>query len=111
MTTNQKRSSDSETDAGQYQPSHRHPQSLPIWRDSQRLLVHLELVVAGFPRYHKYALGSDLRRQALLIMRLLGRALNEPKSQRRVQVKRLQQSIDDIKIMIQSDHWNYLPDE
>ncbi len=80
----------------------RQPQSLPIWRDSQRLLTFLEQVVSDFPRYHKYALGSDLRRQALLIVRLLSRALNAPKAQRVQQVIHLQQSIDDIKIMIQT---------
>lgn len=40
----------------------RHAQ-LPIWRDANRLLIEIEQAVRKFPRYHKYALGSDLRRQ------------------------------------------------
>lgn len=40
-------------------------QQLPLWRDSNRLLVAVENAVHGFPRYHKYALGADLRRQAM----------------------------------------------
>jgi hypothetical protein len=59
-------------------------------------------VVSVFPCHHNYALGSDLRRQALMIIRLLSRVLNATKSQRERQVIHLQQSIDDLKIMIQT---------
>ncbi len=31
---------------------------LPIYRDALALAVHLEKVVAGFSRYHKYTLGG-----------------------------------------------------
>ncbi|MCG5548798.1 hypothetical protein [Halorhodospira halochloris] len=37
----------------------------PIWRDAQRLLVLTEEAVRRFPRYHKYTLGSGLRRQGV----------------------------------------------
>jgi len=47
---------------------------LPLWRDAQRLLLDVEQVVRGFPRYHKYTLGSELRRQAMDINRLVARA-------------------------------------
>jgi hypothetical protein len=40
---------------------------LPIWRDANRLLPVVELAVRQFPRYHQYALGTNLRRQALLL--------------------------------------------
>ena len=46
----------------------------PIWRDAQRLLILVEEAVRRFPRYHKYALGSDLRHQALWICQLINRA-------------------------------------
>jgi hypothetical protein len=62
-------------------------QSLPIWRDANLLL--LEEVVRGFTRYHKYSLGSDLRRQAMIICRLLSRALREEAQQRINLVSRL----------------------
>lgn len=47
---------------------------LPLWRDANRNLVEVELAVRGFPRHHKYTLGSDLRRQAMQICRLVARA-------------------------------------
>jgi hypothetical protein len=39
-----------------------------------RSLQVIERVARGFPRYHKYALGADLRRQALRICALVARA-------------------------------------
>ena len=47
---------------------------LPIWHDAMRLVVVLEEAVRGFPRYHKYTLGSDLRAQARQVCRLILRA-------------------------------------
>jgi hypothetical protein len=47
--------------------------SLPIWRDASRLLLLVEEAVRHFPRYHKDALGADLRRQAMLVCRLIVR--------------------------------------
>ena len=34
---------------------------LPIYKKSMDVAVHFEKVVAGFSRYHKYTLGSELR--------------------------------------------------
>ncbi len=42
---------------------------LPIWKDAVTLAGVLEEAVRRFPRYHKYALGTDLRRQAYAICR------------------------------------------
>jgi hypothetical protein len=75
-------------------------QGLPIWRDSNRLVVEVELAVRNFARYHKYTLGTDLRRQAMGIMRLLTRALHDD-TQRLRYVKRLVLAIDDLKVMLQ----------
>ena len=36
----------------------------PIIKAAQRLLVDIEQFVRGFDRYHKYQIGSDLRRTA-----------------------------------------------
>ncbi len=49
---------------------------LPIWCDSQLLLVEVEQAVRQFPRYHKYTIGTDLRQRAIRILRLLTRAIN-----------------------------------
>jgi len=49
----------------------------PLWRDANRLLLLVEEAVRHFPRYHKFAIGTDLRRQAMLICRLVARAFND----------------------------------
>ena len=41
----------------------------PIYRDIRRLLVHTEEMVRCFARYHKYTVGTDLRSQAMSMMR------------------------------------------
>ncbi len=68
---------------------------LPIWRDSQQLLIEVEQAVRGFPRYHKYAIGSDLRRQAIHVLRINGKG---PLRMR--YVRQLVNAIDDIKFLI-----------
>ena len=37
---------------------------LPIYKQALDVAVHFEKVVAGFSRYHKYTLGSELRNQS-----------------------------------------------
>jgi hypothetical protein len=34
---------------------------LPIYKAALDLTVHLEKLVAGFSRYHKYTLGTEMR--------------------------------------------------
>lgn len=36
-------------------------ENLPIYRKAMELAVYIEQVVRDFPRYHKYAIGNDLR--------------------------------------------------
>jgi predicted alpha/beta-fold hydrolase len=74
---------------------------LPIWRDANRLLLEIEQAVRRFPRYHKYAVGADLRQQAMLVCRLLVRALSAENRQRVEQVQNLRHAADDLKVMIQ----------
>ena len=40
-----------------------------VYRDCQRLLLHAEQSVMRFSRYHKYTVGTDLRKQAFTLMR------------------------------------------
>jgi len=42
---------------------------LPIWKDATSLAVLQEEAVRRFPDYHKYTLGTDLRRQAYAVCR------------------------------------------
>ena len=78
----------------------KHLQKIPLWRDANRLLLEIEKAVRHFPRYHKYALGSDLRRQAMGICRLIVRAMDTrpPELQR---VAKLALAVDDLKVQIQ----------
>ena len=71
---------------------------MPLWRDANRLLILIEEAVRHFPRYHKYTLGSDLRKQAMNINRWIARAVHD-KAGRAQHVKRLIFSIDDMKIL------------
>ena len=73
---------------------------MPLWRDSQQLLLLVEQAVRDFPRYHKYTVGSELRRQAMRICRLLARACHD-KEQRLAYVIQLTEAIDDLKIQLQ----------
>ncbi len=47
---------------------------LPIWRDAVRLLVAVESAVRQFLRFHKYTLGADLRRQAMVVFQRVANA-------------------------------------
>jgi hypothetical protein len=80
--------------------SQNHYSKLPLWRDATRLLVVLEEAVRGFPRYHKYALGSDLRTQARQVCRLILRAY-EARESRIQELDRLVLAIDELKLLIQ----------
>jgi len=63
--------------------------NLPIWRDCNRLLLEIEQAVRQFPRYHKYAVGADMRRQSMYICRLLVRALDAEGDKRVYQVRQM----------------------
>jgi len=49
---------------------------LPIYKKAFELVVYFENIVRNFSRYHKYTLGSDLRRQSREVVRLIVRANN-----------------------------------
>ncbi|WP_295401492.1 four helix bundle protein [uncultured Thiocystis sp.] len=77
-----------------------HLNHLPIWRDANRLLLAIEQAVRQFPRYHKYTLGSDLRRQAMTVCRLILRAADKGEDQL-ARVARVVDAVDDLKLQIQ----------
>ncbi len=72
----------------------------PIVRDAQRLLLAVEQCVRNFPRYHKYQIGSDLRRQAMEIARSANRAWRD-RAQQLAHVQRLVWQTDDMKLSLQ----------
>ncbi len=73
---------------------------LPIWRDATRLLVAIEQSVRAFPRYHKYTLGTELRRQAMTVCRTILRAADHREEQL-PHLQRLVDVVDDLKLQIQ----------
>jgi hypothetical protein len=44
---------------------------LPIYKQAMDVAVHFERVVAGFSRYHKYTLGTELRNTSREIVGLI----------------------------------------
>ncbi len=47
---------------------------LPIYKQAMDVAVHFEQVVAGFSRYHKYTLGTELRNKSREIVSQIIRA-------------------------------------
>ena len=47
---------------------------LPIYKQAMDVAVHFEKVVAGFSRYHKYTLGTELRNKSREIVAQIIRA-------------------------------------
>lgn len=50
---------------------------LPIYKQAMDVAVHFEKVVAGFSRYHKYSLGTELRQKSREIVARIIRANGE----------------------------------
>lgn len=81
--------------------------NLPIWRDANRLLLEVEQSVRRFgktpspPHYHKYALGTDLRRQAMTVCRCIVRAAAAQSDGRERSLERLVLAVEDLKLSIQ----------
>lgn len=72
----------------------------PIVRLAERIVIMCEDVVRSFARYHKYQLGSDIREQAVQVLRLAHRAWRMRQNQL-AQVNALIWAIDDLKLSLQ----------
>lgn len=71
-----------------------------IAKKSERLLVDIEQAVRGFVRYHKYSLGSDLRTQAMTVLRMCHRAWRD-RSRQAHWVAELVWAVDELKLSLQ----------
>ena len=49
---------------------------LPIYKAALDMTVHFEKLVAGFSRYHKYTLGTELREGSRAVLQQVLRANN-----------------------------------
>jgi hypothetical protein len=72
----------------------------PIIKASERLLVEIEKAVRSFPRYHRYQVGSDLRRKAMEVFTRANRAWRDRAEQVRL-VGELVWDIDELKQFLQ----------
>ena len=72
----------------------------PVVKLAERVLVMIEQAVRRFPRYHRYAVGDDLRADARKVVRLAHRAWRD--RARSVEWKsRLVFAVDDLKLTLQ----------
>jgi hypothetical protein len=76
------------------------PHLPPIYRDCRRLLLHTEACVQRFSRYHKYTVGTDLRQQAMAVMRGVHVAVYDKANQPR-HVQALVWEVDAYKLTLQ----------
>ncbi|GMW06690.1 MAG: hypothetical protein AMXMBFR8_14870 [Nevskiales bacterium] len=71
---------------------------LPIYKQALDAAVHFEKVVAGFSRYHKYTLGTEIRSQSRAALALIVRA-NGARDRASVLVE-LRQCLDELLILL-----------
>lgn len=75
---------------------------LPIYKAAYDLCLWLEEIVRGFPRYHKYAIGSDLREGARRILRLVVRA--NSRTDKAPVLLELREQVEELKAMMRLCH-------
>jgi len=75
---------------------------LPIYRAAFDLAVHVEKLVRGFSRYHKYSLGSELRERS---RELLARIIDANHSRdRAARLEQLRGDLENFKVMVRLCH-------
>ena len=75
---------------------------LPIYKQAYDLCLHLEKVVQGFSRYHKYAIGTDLRDTSRQVLKLIVRA--NARADRREVLLRIREEIEQLKVLLRLAH-------
>jgi hypothetical protein len=70
---------------------------LPIYKKAMDLAVYVETIVRGFPRYHKYTLGSELRALAHKVLVLVARANLE--TDKRASLTQVRETLEEMKIL------------
>src|SRR5690606_6152985 len=72
----------------------------PIVKLAERVMRELEEVVRGFPRYHKYTVGTDLRNDARDVARLAHRAWRDS-GRKGYWIDSLVFAVDNLKLTLQ----------
>lgn len=71
---------------------------LPIYKQALDVAVHFEKVVAGFSRYHKYTLGTELRNKSRQAVTLVIKA--NAARDKREQLLALRDCLDELLIVM-----------
>jgi hypothetical protein len=71
---------------------------LPIYKQALDVAVHFEHVVAGFSRYHKYTLGTELRQQSRAVVAAIVKA--NAATDKRVHLLALRERLDELLITV-----------
>ena len=80
-----------------------HYEHLPIYKKAYDLALHMETVVRGFPRDHKYTLGVDLRNKSRLALEAIITANGAAEG--RVEVLlRLRTELETLKTLVRLCH-------
>ena len=76
---------------------------LAIYRAAYDFAVHIDGVVHGFSRYHKYAIGAELRSTSRTALRSIVRA-NYARDDRADILTELRYTLEDCKILLRLAH-------
>ncbi len=71
-----------------------------IAKKTERLTIEIENAVRGFARYHKYAIGTDIRTAAMHVMKVCNRAWRD-RSRQHQWVSDLIWAVDELKLILQ----------
>ncbi len=71
---------------------------LPIYRDALNLAVHFEKIVAGFSRYHKYTLGTEMRNASRQAVKLVIHANNQ--TDKLLALQELREHLEELLLLI-----------
>jgi len=71
---------------------------LPIYKQAMDVAVHFEKIAAGFSRYHKYTLGTELRNASREIVSLIIQANSSHDKAPRLQALRIR--LDELLVLI-----------
>ena len=71
---------------------------LPIYKKSIDVAIYIESIVRGFPKYHKYTMGTDLRNKSREIVNLIIKANSE--KQKLPTLFMLRDTIEELKVIM-----------
>ncbi len=73
-------------------------ENLPIYKKALDLAIYIETIVRGFPRYHKYTIGTELRNSSRKTLLLIARA-NSAKD-KKARLLEVRDNVEEIKALI-----------